>query len=378
MRFLIYFTYLCSLLSVAQSPSSIQLSSQAKVSILTCAPGQNELYSQFGHSAMRIKDPENNIDKVYNYGTFDFDTPNFYLKFTRGQLLYELSVYDYKYFPYRYYIEKRWVKEQILNLTTEENQQVFDFLEWNALPENKKYYYDFFYDNCANKMYEVIEKSIGNIQFDYSKFPKDYTHRDLIHQYLAHNSWGTFGIDLALGAVIDKKATFKQYMFLPDYVHLGISNSTLNNKAIVAKDHFLLPDYHLEIPKTNFFISPIFVSLALLFTSLYFLFIKKKGRLWFYSLSILYGITGLVIFALWFLTDHSTTKMNFNILWANPLLMALPFVSKQFQSKIIWLFVSFAFAFVWIAAIGYQIFNLPIYLFALGLLPMYYFVAMQK
>lgn len=350
----------------------LQLSKKAEISILTCAPGQNELYSHFGHSAMRIKDVDNNFDRVYNYGTFDFNTPNFYLKFCRGQLLYQLSSYDYKYFPHRYYVEKRWVKSQVINLTPEENQKVFDFLEWNALPENKKYYYDFFYDNCANKMYEVLEHSIGDIDFNYSELPKDLTHRDLIHNYLAKNTWGKFGIDLALGAVIDKKATLKQYMFLPDYVHTVMNSSTINGKSVVKKDLSILKDHHLKIPTSSFFISPLFIALILLITSVLLIVLKKKTKRWFRLLSILYGITGLIIFALWFLTEHTTTKMNFNILWANPLLLALPFLSTVWKQKLTYV-LGFSWAvFLIIAIAGVQVFNWPIYVLAIGLLPVYY------
>lgn len=369
MRLLIAVLFLFSCTLFGQS--KLQLSEKAEVSILTCAPGQNELYSQFGHSAMRVKDPINNLDRVYNYGTFNFNQPNFYLKFCRGQLLYELSSYDFNYFPYRYYKEKRWVKSQVLNLTQEENQKVFDFLEWNALPENKEYYYDFFYDNCANKMYEVIENSIGKIDFDYSDFPQNYSHRDLIHLYLGKNTWGKFGIDLALGAVIDKKATLKQYMFLPDYVYTGMKKSTLNGKKIVAKDTFVLPDYKLSIPTINFFISPIFVSVVLLVISLFLLLKKKKTKRWFHFITIIYGITGLIIFALWFLTEHTTTKMNFNILWANPMLLLFPFVKENWKQKLSYFVGILWIVFFVIGITGFQVFNIPIYLFAIGLLPVY-------
>lgn len=370
MKLLSTIIFLISFSFYAQT--QLHLSDKAEISIITCAPGQNELYSHFGHSAMRVKDPTHNFDQVYNYGTFDFNTPNFYIKFCRGQLLYQLASYDYKYFPYRYYEEKRWVKSQALNLTTEENQKVFDFLEWNALPENKKYYYDFFYDNCANKMYEVLEHSLGEINFDYTDFPKDLTHRDLIHKYLAKNTWGKFGIDLALGAVIDKKATLKQYLFLPDYVHTAMNSSTINGKSIVKKDTAILKDYHLKIPTTNFFISPLFVAIVLLLFSTLLLFLKKNTKRWFYFLSILYGITGLVIFTLWFLTEHSTTKMNFNILWANPLLLAYPFLSTQWKQKLTYLLAFFGIVFVIIAFTKTQVFNWPIYVFSIGLLPVYY------
>ncbi|MDO6738899.1 DUF4105 domain-containing protein [Wenyingzhuangia sp. 2_MG-2023] len=360
------------------SQTNIQLSKNAEISILTCAPGQNELYSHFGHSAMRVKDKENHLDRVYNYGTFDFNTPNFYLKFCRGELLYQVSSYDYKYFPYTYYNENRWVKSQIINLTPEENQKVFDFLEWNALPENKKYYYDFFYDNCANKMYEVIEKSVGNIDFDYSNFPKNLSHRDLIHRYLAKNTWGKFGIDLALGAVIDKKATLKQYMFLPDFVNIAMHTSTLNGKKVVRKETYILPDYQLKIPTTNFFISPLFLGLLLLSISLFLILKNKNINRWFHTLTFIYGITGLIIFSLWFLTEHSTTKLNFNILWANPLFLAYPFLKAEWKQKLSMLGLVFIGIFLVIAATGFQVFNLPIYVFVAGLFVLFLKSSIQK
>ena len=114
------------------------LSPAAQVSVITCGPG-TELYSTFGHSAFRIKDPVNGLDRVYNYGTFNFNTPNFYVKFARGKLLYELRAYNFGNFLRGYQEENRWVKEQVLNLKNDQVQQVFDFLENNANPENRAY-----------------------------------------------------------------------------------------------------------------------------------------------------------------------------------------------------------------------------------------------
>ena len=349
----------------------LELSNQAVVSILTCAPGHNELYSSFGHSAIRVKDPIHQLDRVYNYGTFDFNTPNFYLKFCRGQLLYKVSSYDFKYFPYEYYMENRWIKSQSLNFTKEENQKIFDYLEWNVLPENKNYQYDFFYDNCATKMYEVIEKSVGKIDFDYGEFPKDLTHRNLIHQYLAKNSWSKFGIDLALGAVIDKKATLKQYMFLPDFVYLGIKNGQINGKKLVSKEDYILPDYNLKMPKTNFFLSPLFLALIIISITFYFRVLNKNTRLWFNTLTITYGILGIVLFSLWFLTEHSTTKMNMNILWANPILLAYPFVKEPIRKIICYIGFLLLGIFLFVAITGFQQFDFSFYLLAVSLIPVY-------
>jgi len=351
------------------SQTSRQLSKKAEISILTCAPGQNELYSYFGHSAMRVKDPINNIDRVYNYGMFDFNTPNFYLKFCQGKLLYQVSSYNFKYFPYTYHKENRWIKSQTLNLNTLQNQKLFDYLEWNVLPENKKYHYDFFFDNCATKIHEVIEKSIGDISFNYTKFPKDFTHRDLIHTYIPKNSWAKFGIDLALGAVIDKKATLKQYMFLPDYVYLGMENSSLNNQKIISKSNYILSNFQLKKPVTNFFLSPLFVSILILLITLYFTFIHKNTG-WYKAISITYGLLGIVIFCLWFLTEHSTTKMNMNLLWANPLLIVYPFIKEKSKLLLFKYLLSISLIlFVVIAILQFQKFDICFYILASCLVP---------
>ncbi|MFW2348632.1 MAG: DUF4105 domain-containing protein [Wenyingzhuangia sp.] len=351
--------------------AKIDLSNKATISILTCGPGQNELYSLFGHSAFRVKDEKNNLDKVYNYGTFDFNTPNFYLKFCRGQLLYQVSGYAFKYFPYQYHNENRWIKAQVLNLTNEENQKVYDFLEWNVLEENKNYKYDFFYDNCATKMHEVLEKSIGKIDFDYSNFPKGLTHRNLIHSYLPKNSWSKFGIDLALGAVIDEQAKLKEYMFLPDYLAAGVKKGSTHQKNLITKEKYILPYRQLEKPKTNFALSPMFVSIILVIASLYFGFISKKNNPWFDIISILFGVVGLIIVALWFLTFHTTTKTNMNLLWANPILLSYPFVSNRWKKHICYFGLGCLGVFVIIAVIGVQEFDTSFYLLAICLIPLY-------
>ena len=191
------------------------LSDGAEISVITCGPG-SELYSTFGHSAFRILDRKRNMDKVYNYGTFNFATPNFYAKFVRGKLLYELRAYPFSHFLRSYQEENRWVKEQILNLDQQQKQSIYDFLEENEKPANRGYKYDFFYDNCSTKMYQVLEKTLKDqLLFDDNYEPTDFTHRELIQQYLTNLKWSDFGIDLALGSVIDREISTKQYMFLP-------------------------------------------------------------------------------------------------------------------------------------------------------------------
>ncbi|HLV53398.1 MAG TPA: DUF4105 domain-containing protein, partial [Cryomorphaceae bacterium] len=148
LRFIAYF---CTMLLSAATAQAQLLSDRAQVSLLTCGPGQ-DLYATFGHSALQIHDPVTGLDRVYNYGTFDFDTEGFYVKFTRGKLNYILSVTTFDQFIWEYEYTGRSVFRQVLDLSPAQKEDLFAFLEQNALPENREYKYDFFYDNCSTRI----------------------------------------------------------------------------------------------------------------------------------------------------------------------------------------------------------------------------------
>ena len=158
-----HITYLFLFLFFLNIPSEAQvttLSEAAEISIITIGPGKN-LYDKFGHSAFRVKDEANGIDWAYNYGTYDFNTPNFYTKFAQGKLNYNLSVAYFEAFYQNYVQENRWVKEQVLNLSSTEKNELFQYLQNNATPENRGYLYDFFFDNCATRIRDVLKAVLG-------------------------------------------------------------------------------------------------------------------------------------------------------------------------------------------------------------------------
>jgi hypothetical protein len=315
------------------------LSEKAVVSVLTCGPG-TDLYSSFGHTAFRVQDSEKGIDWIYNYGTFDFNTPNFYSKFARGKLLYSLSKQRLENFLYIYELENRWVKEQLLNLSPKEKNELFSFLEINYLPENRKYKYDFLYDNCSTKIPAILKEILGNdLQFEEYQDSITYTFRDLIQQNLIRNSWSSFGIDLALGSVIDKKATPFQYTFLPIYVLQQLEHTLLHGEPIVQRERTIL-DYNI-LNRGNFFTSsPLFwFGLLFLFTvTITFIDFKNKVRSKVLDivLFLMTGIAGCIIFFLWFLTDHQATALNLNILWAFPFNLVLVYYLFRNTSTPAW------------------------------------------
>lgn len=312
-------------ISVSASAQKFQLSDQAEISVMTFGPYQGELYSAFGHSAFRVYDPLNNINEAYNYGIFDFDQPNFYLNFTRGHLYYQLGVYDYSRFRDHYISYNRFIHEQILNLTAEQKQKMFEFLQWNAQPENKFYRYDYFYNNCATKMRDIVVKNFGDaVKFDGSYITTNYTIRDLTEIYLGYQPWGDLGIDICLGLPMDKVATPYEYMFLPDYVESAFDHATITQNGttvpLVKSKNIIYEARPEEIPSSPVHPWVAFIGFAAVAVALsIFDLRRKKISTWFDA--ILFGVTGalgVLLLVLWVATDHAAAAKNMNLLWALP------------------------------------------------------------
>lgn len=315
------------------------LSDEASISLITCSPG-NELYSLFGHSAMRVTDPEMNMDIVFNYGTFSFNE-DFYFNFAMGKLNYQLSVSPYDRFVRAYHDEGRGIIEQTLNLDSTQRQAVFDFLDWNYQPENKYYLYDFFYDNCSSILRDVLDTSLqGQVVFADLTEPTSPSFRNIIDRYLIYHPWGDFGIDLGLGLPCDKIASSREYMFLPDKLLEAYDHATINDAPLVeTKKTVLEPvglteSWSLTQPIPLFWI--LFGVIALLSAIGY-----RKGRLLKgidVMLFVIYGAVGALIFFLWFITDHNATANNFNMLWAWPThILAIPLLFFQKTRKAYWI-----------------------------------------
>jgi hypothetical protein len=302
-----------------------KLSEKAEISVLTLGPWQGQVYTAFGHSAFRVFDPANGIDYAYNYGVFNFDRPNFYLDFAKGHNYYMLGVADYKRFEYSYIYFDRYIHEQQLNLTVEQKQRLFDYLQWNAQPENAEYLYDYFYDNCATKIPAVMLKVFGDtIQFDSSHIKTNYTIRELTDLYLMHQPWGDLGIDLGLGLPMDKKAAAYEYMFLPDYVEAGFTNATIKKNGVseplVKERKEIYASQHNTPPNT--LIHPLLVfGIVFIIVGIisYRDIRRKKISQWLdIILFTIVGFLGLLLLLLWVATDHKAAAKNMNLLWALP------------------------------------------------------------
>lgn len=312
-------------LNFSSEAQQLSLSESAEISILTVGPGAN-LYDKFGHSAFRVYDEASQKDWIFNYGTYDFRTPNFYTKFAQGKLLYSLSVERYENFYQRYVSENRWVKQQQLNLTYAEKQALFRYLTTNAQPENKEYKYDFFFDNCATRIRDVLVAALPDqINYTDDYLEEQKTFRELIRKNVHANSWGSLGMDVAIGAVTDVNASPWEHQFLPEYIYEAAQSASISRNGAaepLVTETSVLFENSPSVSKSSFFKSPLFVFglIAVLIIWVTVKDYRKKSRSRILD-SILFFTTGLIgifLVLLWFATDHSATANNYNVLWAFP------------------------------------------------------------
>lgn len=300
-----------------------------EVSVLTCTRG-DQIYSMYGHSGIRVKGVYQNqeIDWVYNYGTFEFDE-TFTWKFTRGQLNYMLSKQTYFNFELEYFHSNRGIREQTLNLEDERKELLVNALEENYKPENRYYLYDFFYDNCATRIRDMLQESLGDSLAFIPPNHVDRSYRQMIDEYHGQWPWTDFGIDLALGLPCDRDVGDQGDMFLPDYLYAQLGRATLDSRPLVSRDVEVLPQEVYEKPDPTFTPTLLIWIISALLIGLGLLGLKRPKLFEIMARSVLaiYGLGGLFILFLWIGTDHTATADNMNLLWAFPLHIIMAFAS---------------------------------------------------
>ena len=309
-----------------------------EVGLLTCYPG-SEVYSLYGHTAIRFHNISTNEDWTFNYGVFNFKQKFFVLKFAFGKTDYELGMFTMKAFLKEYKKEGRKVIEQVLNLTQEEKVTLFLALCDNWRPENCMYRYNFFKDNCTTRARDIIlwainsdSTSIGIPEFD----GKRLTWRENIHIYTAGHEWEELGNDLALGQPTDNMMTDEERQFLPlnlmgDFANATIK-TTFGSVPLVATTRLIL-DGNETSQSVNNAPTPLqcIAILALIVVIVFLIEIKKKKIILPFDilLLIIIGLAGIVMTVL-AISDHPATFFNWQILILTPFaLVAMPFVIKN-------------------------------------------------
>jgi hypothetical protein len=317
---------------VCLNPGHSQAGNDTIVYLITCNPG-TETYSIYGHSALRIVNKTDNTDLVYNWGVFDFSTPNFAWKFARGRLEYMLEQETMNNFLRTYLYEERTVFSQRINLLPDETRMLILLINENLKPENVKYLYDFFYDDCSTRIRDILEKASGDKLLYPPEGPqKAPTFRELTGKYEAPYPWLKFGIDLIMGSPGDKRATFRDMMFLPLEMQRCLSETVINRNGkmvpLLQNSEVILdfgppPQYSKVIHSPENIFSLILILLLIM---IILPFSRKRSIIIAADIVVfsLFSILALLMIFFNFFTDHQQMKWNLNIVWLNPFIfMAL-------------------------------------------------------
>ena len=319
--FLLIFIFTLSLPLWGQNSESNE--DDFRITLLSCSPG-DEIYSLFGHTAIRVQNSQTDLDLVYNYGIFDFNTDNFIWRFALGHTDYQLGRLPYEHFVFEYRVTNRTIWEQELFLTKEEKVNLINLLEENYLPSQRVYRYNFLYDNCATRPLEKIKEATSR-ELNFSD-NKDYqnTFRDILHRYSENHLWCRFGMDLCLGSKADRLITTREESFAPieliDYISSAHFN---NNTSLVGEKRVILSSTPEANKGTPLLLSPLAVFAAL-FIFMAILSVYQVNRRVFFNLFDLplfgiYGLAGCILLFLVLFSEHPAMSPNYLLLVLNPL-----------------------------------------------------------
>lgn len=348
--------------------AQVILSDKAEISLLTSAPYDEEVFTVYGHAALRIQDPERELDLIFNYGIFDFSKPNFIYRFAKGETDYKLGVASFPDYVTEYQMRGSDITEQVLNLLPGEKARIWAALLENYQPENRVYRYNFFFDNCATRLATLAEKNVcGEIRYNDPPEPK--TFRDLINYCTRNHPWLTFGCDLALGSPTDRTATPHEMMFLPFYLKDAFGKATViqpdgierplvkqtrvigatGEKNANATTAQTAAETDETDEATDILCTPTAASLLLFLVVLALTLVEWRKKTYFRWLDcILFfaaGAGGVILFFLSFISVHPATWPNWSLVWLNPLdlvAVILFCVKKARKAAYYYHFINFA------------------------------------
>lgn len=296
-----------------------------EISLLTCRPRQN-VYSLYGHTAIRIQDKQNHLDMAVNYGMFSFDKPFFILRFVFGLTDYSMDIEDFEAFRIYYATRGAGVKQQTLNLTKEEKRAIIDAIIKNYEPQNRVYRYSYFYDNCTTRARDILLDNIkGTIRYQ-TRNKNSESYREMIHDYNEQQRWARFGNDLLLGIKADFPTNHEQQQFLPDNLRKDFDNAVVIDKngqkrALVSNSSWVvLPGTQAEW--SGFPLSPTTCAIIFFVIVVAFSIYERYETKMFWGMDIflmlLTGLCGLILLAMVF-SQHPTVRVNLQILLLNPI-----------------------------------------------------------
>jgi hypothetical protein len=314
-----------------------------EVYLLTCGPGQ-ELYATWGHTALRVKDVNAGIDIVYNWGVFDFSTKHFAWKFAKGRLEYMMAYTTYERFLDEYNYFNQEVISQRVNLDQKEINTMLMLIQENLKPENVRYRYDFFYDDCSTRVRDLFENAVGdNLLYPPSETGKQTTFAKEIERFSKRSPWLDFGIDMLMGREGKKKTTLRDRMFLPEGLSSGLSQLVIRREGqmvpLLANPVTVVTSTAVY-PKTPVLLTPVSVfSFLLIVVLLLSAFIKSRSanNIMDITLFFLFSILAAMMLFFNFFTDHLQMRGNMNIIWLSPFVIT-SLIALILNKEFLWSF----------------------------------------
>lgn len=316
-----------------------------RISLLTCDAG-NEIYSLFGHTAIRYENYTRGIDAVFNYGIFNFNAPNFIFRFALGETDYQLGVSNYERFAAEYNYLERDVQQQTLNLSLREKERLVMLLEENYRPENRVYRYNFFYDNCATRPRDLIEKAIdGSLQYadDMTDRNIGVSFRDLLHKYSVGHPWSRFGMDLCMGSKTDQPIDRRLMMFVPFYVEEYFDKAQIvdqeeQSRPLVSVNEKIVitGSSEAEQPSEGFTPMQAALLLLILITAATIYGLRRGKTLWGIDLVLFFaaGVAGCILAFLALFSEHPAVSPNYLLFVFHPLhLFCLPWMINRVRKR---------------------------------------------
>lgn len=307
-------------------PTTIETHIQAEISLVTCYPGSRN-YELYGHTMIRVQ--IEGQDLLFNYGIFNFKQSGFIYRFVKGDCDYSLAAYPMQYLTQGY--EDRKIVEQVLDLDDAQKVDIISFLWNNVQPENAVYRYGWAYNNCATKPRDIIENAVGG-SLEYGN-PKrgEATFRSIMAYFDKNYPWQQFGIDMVLGYDLDHKLDYREQMFSPIILMEAMADATQERDGkripVVKATNILVEggDEGAVLGPTPMVLTPMFV-LTLLLVIVLALTIKerlgKRHYRWLDSVVFgVYGLVGVLVAFLTFVSSHYGTSSNLHIVWLHPLLL---------------------------------------------------------
>ncbi|MEX0891296.1 MAG: DUF4105 domain-containing protein, partial [Gemmatimonadota bacterium] len=298
------------------------------VYLMTMGPGQL-VWERFGHNAIWISDAAAGTDLAYNFGIFDFDQVDFIPRLMRGNMLYTMKPYDADATVRGYSAVDRSVWIQELNLTGAQKVALQEFLQWNALPENADYPYDYYRDNCSTRVRDALDRALdGQLAALLRATSTPESYRSQTQRLSSSDLPAYTGLLLAMGHPADQPLSAWEDSFVPMRLAAHLRDVRVVDEAgqrqpLVLSERVLyestLPPPPAEQPRWLWW----FV-LAGVLMGLFFLLVgsrlgsSKQARTVFGATATLWtlagGILGTLILLLWALTGHVFTYWNENLL----------------------------------------------------------------